>query len=68
LFIQPPSFEVLETRLRERATETETQIQVRLTSAKTEIAAAAEFDYELINDDLEQTGKDILKIISASEE
>lgn len=68
LFIQPPSFEVLETRLRERATETETQIQVRLTSAKTEIAAAEEFDYELINDDLEQTGKDILKIISASEE
>ena len=67
LFIQPPSFEVLETRLRERATETESQIQTRLITARAEIAAAKEFDYELINDDLAQTGKDILKIVSESE-
>ncbi len=67
LFIQPPSFEVLESRLRERATETESQIQTRLINARAEIAAAKEFDYELINDDLAQTGKDILKIVSESE-
>jgi len=67
LFIQPPSFEVLESRLRERATETESQIQTRLITARAEIAAAKEFDYELINDDLAQTGKDILKIVSESE-
>ena len=67
IFIHPPSFEELETRLRERATETESQIQTRLSNARAEIASAEEFDYELINDDLAQTGKDILKIVSESE-
>jgi guanylate kinase len=67
IFIHPPSFEVLESRLRERATETESQIQTRLINARAEIASAEEFDYELINDDLAQTGKDILKIVSESE-
>jgi len=67
LFIQPPSFEVLESRLRERATETESQIQTRLGTARAEIAAAEEFDYQLINDDLAQTGREILKIVSESE-
>ena len=67
IFIHPPSFEVLEARLRERATETESQIQTRLSNARAEIASAEEFDYELINDDLAQTGKDILKIVSESE-
>jgi guanylate kinase len=66
-FIQPPSFAVLESRLRERATETESQIQTRLITARAEIAAAEEFDYQLINDDLAQTGKEILKIVSESE-
>ncbi len=67
IFIHPPSFEVLESRLRERGTETESQIQTRLSNARAEIASAEEFDYELINDDLAQTGKDILKIVSESE-
>jgi guanylate kinase len=67
IFIQPPSYEVLESRLRERATETESQIQTRLINARAEIASAQEFDYQLINDDLAQTGKDILKIVSESE-
>ena len=67
IFVHPPSFEVLESRLRERATETESEIQTRLSNARAEIASAKEFDYELINDDLAQTGKDILKIVSESE-
>ena len=67
IFIHPPNFEVLESRRRERATETESQIQTRLINARAEIASAEEFDYELINDDLAQTGKDILKIVSESE-
>lgn len=67
IFVHPPSFEVLESRLRERATETESQIQTRLINARAEIESAEEFDYEVINDDLAQTGKDILKIVSESE-
>jgi guanylate kinase len=67
IFIHPPSWAVMETRLRERATETESQIQTRLITARAEIAAAEEFDYEVINDDLAQTGRDILKIVSESE-
>jgi guanylate kinase len=53
IFIAPPSMAILETRLRDRSTDTEEQIAKRLSHAQLEIAAAAEFDLTIINDDLE---------------
>lgn len=68
IFIQPPSWEELETRLRKRATETESQIQTRLETARAELMASAEFDFQVINDDLAAAGKKIVEIISEAEE
>ena len=53
LFIAPPSFEILEQRLRDRGTEQEDVIQVRLANAKSELSEAHKFDYQIINDDID---------------
>lgn len=53
IFVQPPSYEELEKRLRGRSTESEDKINQRMQKAKTELAFAPEFDVVLINDNLE---------------
>jgi guanylate kinase len=67
IFINPPSFEELERRLRSRATETEEQIQTRLTTARTELAAAGEFDYQLTNLDLEACARQVVELVHKAE-
>jgi guanylate kinase len=54
VFVQPPSLEALEGRLRARRTDDETTIQRRLKNARREIAMAASYDVHLINDELER--------------
>jgi guanylate kinase len=53
VFILPPSWEELERRLRGRRQDSESAISRRLLRAKEEIEAAGEFDFQVINDDLE---------------
>ena len=53
IFILPPSFEELEARLRGRHTETEDAIQKRLESTKMEMENSKLFDYQVINDNIE---------------
>ena len=53
IFILPPSFEELEARLRGRHTETEDAIQKRLQSTKLEIENSKQFDYQVVNDSIE---------------
>ena len=53
VFILPPSFEELEHRLRGRGTETPEKIERRLAAAKAEMARATEYDYQIVNDDLD---------------
>ncbi|MGB3208379.1 MAG: guanylate kinase, partial [Crinalium sp.] len=53
IFISPPSFAELEKRMRGRGQDAEEAIALRLSHAKTEIAAADEFDLQIINDDFE---------------
>lgn len=53
LFVLPPSLEELEHRIRQRGKDDDASIQKRLGRAETEIAAAAEFDVQIINDDLD---------------
>lgn len=67
IFISPPSFEELKRRLVMRKTESEEKIQERLLWAKQELSAAAHYDYQLINDDLEITYQ-ILRSIFIAEE
>lgn len=52
IFVQPPTIEILESRLRGRSTETEEKIQQRMQKAKKELGFASKFDVVLINDNL----------------
>ena len=52
VFVMPPSFQVLEQRLRGRSKDTEEAIQRRLQVAREEVAAFAEYDFVVINDEL----------------
>jgi guanylate kinase len=63
IFVAPPSFEELERRIRGRGTEEEEAIQRRLARARQELAAAAEFDAVLVNDDLETAGQDLAQLM-----
>ena len=54
IFIMPPSIEELEQRIRTRGTNTEESIARRLEIARREIAARDEFDFKIVNDDLER--------------
>ncbi|MCP9827588.1 guanylate kinase [Synechococcus sp. L2F] len=53
VFIEPPSLEELERRIRGRGTDDDSAIERRLRRAREELAAAAEFDAVVMNGDLE---------------
>ena len=54
IFIQPPSIEALRSRLTGRATDSQEAIEQRLAKAEYEISFAPEFDYIVVNDNLEK--------------
>ena len=53
VFVMPPSFAVLEQRLRGRSKDPEEAMQRRLETARAEVAAYSEYDYVIVNDELE---------------
>lgn len=63
LFIAPPSIGELGARLRRRGTECDEDIACRLEIAATELAAIDEFDYVIINDDVERAAAEVAAII-----
>lgn len=63
IFILPPSMDELENRLRSRGTEDEEDIQKRLEIAKNEVAQSVNYDYTVINDDLDCASNDVLEIL-----
>ena len=65
IFLIPPSIEELERRLRERETESEEEITKRLMDARSELARIEEFDYLLVNDNLEEAAKELAAIVTA---
>ena len=65
VFILPPSLEVLENRLRGRGTETEEKILERTAQAKTELKFAENYDYIIVNDDLNEAVEDLLAVFRA---
>ncbi len=64
IFIQPPSIEELEKRLRHRGTETEESLKKRLAKAEKEMTFAKHFDVSVINDDLEIAVTEVKKIVA----
>jgi guanylate kinase len=65
IFVLPPSFEVLERRLRGRSQDTEEQMQRRLATARAEAASYTDYDYVVVNDRLEPTVVRLQEIIAA---
>lgn len=54
IFVMPPSLQDLEKRLKSRGTETADRLATRLGKAKKELITADQFDYVVLNDDLEK--------------
>lgn len=66
IFLQPPSLEELERRLRTRGTETEGKLRRRLAQAEAEMADAAWFDHVVVNDDVERATAQVAAILEAA--
>ncbi|MDO4850262.1 MAG: guanylate kinase [Actinomycetota bacterium] len=65
IFIAPPSFEVLEQRLRGRGTETEEQVSRRLQTAELELSRMSEYDVVIVNDELEAAVDEFVRTVSS---
>ena len=63
VFLTPPSFAELEERLRGRGTEDEAAISRRLDRARAEMAAAAEFDAVVVNDDVVRAARELVDFL-----
>ncbi|WP_447640241.1 MULTISPECIES: guanylate kinase [Chitinophagaceae] len=64
IFVEPPSVDVLEQRLRSRGTETEEKIQTRMSKAAYEISLKDSFDKVILNDDLDKACLEAEKVIT----
>ena len=65
IFVLPPSFEILERRLRGRSKDTEEEMQRRLATARSEASSYTDYDYVVVNDRLEQAVVRLQEIIAA---
>lgn len=65
IFLLPPSMQVLEERIRTRATEDENDISRRLKIARNEILRSADYDFVVVNDNIEEASNNVLGIIKA---
>ena len=66
VFVLPPSMAELERRLTGRGTDSAEVIARRLAAAREEMRHVPEFDYVIINDDLQQALGDLLSVVRAS--
>jgi guanylate kinase len=65
IFILPPSLKELENRLRSRRSETEDCIRLRLNEAEKELQYIEQYEYCVINDDLDEAAKNVCAIMRA---
>lgn len=65
IFILPPSHEELDRRLRKRASDSEEVMKERMSQAAAEISHWAEYDYVVVNDDVETASRTIRAILHA---
>jgi guanylate kinase len=65
VFVLPPSYEILERRLRGRSKDSEDAMQRRLRTAREEVAAFVEYDYVVVNDELDACVDRLKAIVTA---
>lgn len=63
IFLAPPDWDTLVSRLTGRGTETTAQVERRLETARVELAAMAEFDHVVVNDELSQTVAELVSLL-----
>lgn len=66
VFITPPSLSELENRLKNRSLDNEETITRRLENAKKEIKSIKEYDYIIINDDIEKATKEFISVCNSA--
>jgi guanylate kinase len=64
IFVMPPTIEELEKRLINRGTDSDTVIRIRLKKARKEFTFAKNFDFVLINDDLDKAEKKAFEVVT----
>lgn len=67
VFIEPPSMDELEHRLRGRGTEDEASIECRLENARREMEMGESYDVRIVNDDLERAAQELERTIDLYE-
>lgn len=67
IFIEPPSMEALEQRLRARGTEDESSLGLRLSNARHEMELADKYDARVVNDDLDVAAGELSGLLEAFE-
>jgi guanylate kinase len=65
IFILPPSFESLEKRIRQRGDDEKIDIETRLKNAVEEITVSDQYDYHIVNDDLDVAVAQIRAVVEA---
>lgn len=65
VFIEPPSLDELERRLRGRGTESEDVISSRMKTAEVELAHKMEYDVQVVNDDLDRAVNELAAVINS---
>ncbi len=66
VFVLPPSFRVLERRLRRRHSDAPEMIERRLTAARKEISSWAEYDFLVVNDRVPRATQDLRAVVLAA--
>jgi guanylate kinase len=64
IFVDAPTFEELERRLRDRATESSGEIQVRLDLARKQREQRDRFDYVIVNDDVDRAANELQGVVA----
>jgi guanylate kinase len=65
IFVLPPSMRELRMRLERRAEDSAETIEKRLENARNEISRWADYDYVLVNDDIQKSLEDLVAIVRA---
>ncbi len=68
VFVAPPNWEALVSRLSGRGTETPAQMEERLRAARVELEAQDEFDHVVVNDDVERAVEELVDLIGLCDE
>ncbi len=64
IFLMPPSIEILESRIRQRNTESHAMVKWRINKASLEMAMANKYQYVVLNDFVESAAQEVKKIFS----